>query len=381
MGFIQGSAAVMPMSFFTRPIQFSFLALALVALGACEEEKVAVEKPVRAIKSMVVKERAGDQIRRIAGLTESSIVTDLAFQVGGRITTMKTEVGERVAKGAVIASLDSEPFRLRNRTANGKVTDADAKLKDAEAKYKQQSTLYKQGFATKTAYDTALSSFNSAKSNLDVANAEAELAERDMRLTTLTAPINGSVTGKYVERFAEVSAGQKIVQVSADGGLKVKVSVPEGMVRRIGVKDPVDVSFPTLQGRIETGKITEIGASAGSTNSFPVTVVLDNPEAPDLQPGLTSEVWFKYKTEATGKAFLLPVTAVLPTEAQNAAIVFVYDKSAGVVNQKAVNVVNVRDNELEIIGEVKAGDIVATAGVSFLVDGMKVKLLEPAQAE
>jgi len=46
-----------------------------------------------------------------------------------------------------------------------------------------------------------------------------------------------------------------------------------------------------------------------------------------------------------------------------------------------VQVVNVHNNELEITGDVKKGDIVAVAGVSFLVDGMKVKLLDPKQAE
>lgn len=364
-----------------RGFRAALLALAALGLAACEEEKKVVEKPVRAIKTMVVKERAGDQVRRIAGLTESSIVTNLAFQVSGRITTMSLEVGDRVEKGAVIAVLDSEPFQLRIRTAKGKVTDAEAKLNDADAKFKQQSTLYKQGFATKTAYDTALSSFDSAKSNLEVATAELELAERDVRLTTLTSPLDGSVTEKYVERFAEASAGQQIVQVSADGGLKVKVSVPEGLVRRLNVADPVDVSFPTLQGRIETGKITEIGTRAGSTNSFPVTIVLDNPAAPDLQPGLTVEASFKYKTEATGKALLLPITAIVATETQGGGTVFVFDKSEGVVRQKKVQVVNVRNNELELIGDVAVGDIVAIAGTSFLFDGMKVELLDPAQAE
>lgn len=357
-----------------------FLGFSLVGLSACEEEKKVVEKPIRSIKTMVVKNRAGDQVRRIAGLTESSIVTDLAFQVGGRITTMNSEVGERVEKGAVIAVLDAEPFQLRIRTAQGKVSDAEAKLKDTEAKFKQQSTLYKQGFATKTAYDTALSSFKSAKSSVDVAKAEIELAERDMRQTTLTSPLAGSVTEKYVERFSEISTGQKIVQISADGDLKVKASVPEGLVRRLSVGAPVKVSFPTLQGRLEPGKITEIGTRAGSTNSFPVTVVLDNPVT-DLQPGLTAEIGFKYKTQASGTAFLLPVTAVLATAPKVGGTVFVFDKSASTVKQKKVQVVNVHNNELEVAGDVKEGDIVAVAGVSFLVDGMKVKLLEPKQAE
>ncbi len=369
------------MSFLTRPLYLPVVLLAAFSLAACEEEKKVVEKPIRAIKTLIVKQRAGDQIRRIAGLTESSIVTDLAFQVGGRITTMNVEVGDRVDKGAVIAVLDSEPFQLRIRTAQGKVADAEAKLNDAEAKYKQQSTLYKQGFATKTAYDTALSSFDSAKSNLDVSKAEIELAERDVRLTTLTSPLKGSVTEKYVERFAEASAGQQIVQISADGGLKVNVSVPEGLVRRLGVQDPVDVSWPTLQGRVETGKISEVGTRAGSTNSFPVTIVLDNPSTPDLRPGLTVEVTFKFKTDATGKALLLPVTAVLATEAQGGGTVFVYDKHESVVRQKKVQVINVHNNELEVAGDVKVNDIVAIAGVSFLVDGMKVRLLDSTQAE
>ena len=122
----------------TRPIRAALLVCAGLSLAACEEEKVVAEKPTRAIKTMVVKELAGDQIRKIAGLTESSIVTDLAFQVGGRIVTMSKDVGDRVDKGTVIATLDAEPFELRIRTAKGKVADADAKLKDSEAKFKQQ---------------------------------------------------------------------------------------------------------------------------------------------------------------------------------------------------------------------------------------------------
>lgn len=356
------------------------LLVCVLILAACEEEKPVVEAPIRAIKTIVVTERAGTQERRIAGLTESSIVTDLAFQVGGRIVTMDAEVGDRVEKGAVIAALDAEPFKLRIRTAAGRVADAEAKLKDTEAKFKQQSTLFDKGFATKTAFDSALSALNSAKSAVDVALAEQEISKRDMRQTTLTSPLSGNVTEKYVERFSEISTGQKIVQVSADGGLKVKASVPEGLVRRLSVNDAVQVSFPTLEGRLEPGKITEVGTRAGSTNSFPVTIILDNPVT-DLQPGLTAEISFTYKTEATGKAFLLPVTAVLATEPTVGGTVFVYDPAAGVVRQKKVQVDNVHNNQLEITGDVKKGDIVAVAGVSFLVDGMKVKLLDPKQAE
>ena len=44
---------------------------------------------------------------------------------------------------------------------------------------------------------------------------------------------------------------------------------------------------------------------------------------------------FRYETEATGKAFLLPITAVLATEAKGGGTVFVFDKAESVVRQQA----------------------------------------------
>ena len=223
-------------------------------LAACEEEQKIVEAPIRAIKTIVIKERAGDQVRRIAGLTESSIVTDLAFQVGGRIVTLGTDVAIRSKRNGY-RHIGFRAVQAAYPDSRRQGRRCPQQTPDTEAKFKQQSTLYKQGFATKTAFDSALSKFNSAKSNVDVAKAEAELAERDMRQTTLTSPLHGNVTEKYVEQFAEVSTGQKIVQrVSADGGLKIKATVPEGLVRRLSVGDPVQVSFRHYKAGLMMGK-------------------------------------------------------------------------------------------------------------------------------
>ena len=206
------------------------------------------------------------------------------------------------------------------------------------------------------------------------------MPSRDLTLTTLKAPLDGRVTEKYAERFYEVTAGQKIVQLSADGDLKVKASVPESLVALLNVGDRITAQFPTLQGKKIPGTVTQISGRAGTTNSFPMIAVLDQND-PAILPGLTVEVVMSFKTEATGKAFLVPVTAVLPAPEPTVGSVFIFDKSASTVQERKINVVNVRGNELEISGELKPGDIIAVAGVSFLVDGMDVKLLDPTQAE
>ena len=349
-------------------------------LAACEEPQVQKPPAVRSLKTMVLKTRAGEQTRKIAGITEAATVTDLAFETTGRIVEIPVDIGDTLNKGDIVARLDDEPYRLKIKSAEGQLADARARLVDAEAKFQQQSTLYKKGYATKTSYDTALANMNSAQSSVEVATSQVQLAERDLQLTSLRAPIAGRVSEKYAERFFEVNAGQKIIQLSAAGDIKIKASVPEGLVAQLSVGDAITATFPTLQNRELGGKVTQIASRAGNTNSFPIIAVLDDAQS-DILPGLTVEVGISFKTEATGEAFLVPVTAVLPEKEQRVGSVFAYDAATGTVQKRKVEVVNVRGNELEISGNVAENDVLAVAGVSFLVDGMKVKLLDAAQAE
>jgi len=76
--------------------------------------------------------------------------------------------------------------------------------------------------------------------------------------------------------------------------------------------------------------------------------------------------------------FLVPLGVVAPESAsqpQGAASVFLYDGASSTVKKHKVMVGGVRDNRLIVTSGLAEGDIVASAGVSYLVDGQKVKLL------
>jgi len=363
------------------------IAALLPLLAGCEEEKTVVEAPVRAIKSLVITQRAGEQVRRIAGIIEAGLVTDIAFEVPGRILELKAEEGDKVEVGALIGWLDPEPYLLKIQSSRAQLNDAKARFKDATAKFAQQSTLFKKGFATQTAFDTARVNLDSATSAINLAKSSLELAQRDLKKTNLIVPVRGHVSKKYVEKFSEINAGQKVVEISSDGQMKIRTTVPEGMVQRLKVGDAVEVSFPTILvkngdemiAQTGSGSITEIAGSAGSANSYAVTAQLTS-KHPDAKPGMTVEVIFKFTTDATGTAFMLPISAVLPTADKNSGAIFVYDKKQNIVRKRKIKVINVRDNELEVIGDIKDGDIVAIAGVSFLLDKMKVSLLNQKTA-
>ena len=350
------------------------VALSLVLIVGCAEQAPVVPTSPRAIKTIEIGERAGEQVRIIAGTTEADTVTELAFEVGGRLVELDAGLGDSVAAGAVIGVLDDEPYRLAAISARGQLDQAEARVVEIESQFERIEDIYSKGYVSKAEFDTALANLESARANVRIMKTQHELALRDLERTQLISPIDGTITVKYVETYTDVKAGQAVVQISALGRLKVNASVPETLLRDLSVGDAVAVSFPDRDSPPTPGKITEIGARAANTNTFPVVVMLDQPVV-DLPAGAAAEVTFSFATAATGEAFMLPITAVLPTGQDRTGTIFVYDPDGRRVQARAVEILDVEGNRLEVSGQIDTGDIVAAAGVPFLHDGMEVRLM------
>lgn len=350
------------------------LTVSVLLLGGCEEEKTAPVETVRALKTTIAEVRAAQQQRQISGVVGSEVVSDLSFEISGKIISLPVEIGDVVGEGDEIARLDQEPYRLRVQTAQSVLTEAQARLRDAREKHEQQETLFKQGFTTKTNYDRALADYEAAQSSVEAAKTQLEIARRDIRNTILRAPFAGRIAERNVDTYNDVAAGSKVVRLQDETALNVEVSLPETLISFVRQNDPVTVRFPTLLGAVTQGRISDIGSQTGDANAFPVKIALTQKPAA-LKPGMTAEAMFKFDTAATGGAFLLPNTALLVSDQPSKAYIFVYDAERQVVRRREVNVLNIFNNDVEVSGDIKAGEHVAVAGVSFLADEMKVKLL------
>lgn len=355
---------------------FAFSGAAAVLLTGCgSEEQQTVELPPRAIKHLRLGEVAESSSRRLSGVVKAGTRSSVAFETGGRVVELKMSVGDEVKKGVELSKLDPEPFELRVNEARFTLSQAQAQLKDAQQKHFQQEQLWKKRITTRTAFDTAISNLNSAKGQVGIAESQLELRERDLKKTRLVAPFPGRIAEKKIEVFEEVTAGQPIFVVQTDDENEVEVVIPENLIDRIAVGNEVTVAFPPLGGIQVKARVTEVSPVAGEANAFPVTVRLET-SPPDVRPGMSAEVTFTFDTEATGKAFSIPIGALKPDLKAKTATVFVYDEAEGVVRSRPVQVVGMDGNSPQIIGGVEAGEIIATAGVGHMYDGMKVRLLE-----
>lgn len=351
---------------------------AALALSACDEDSDETgPDPVRAIKHTALDTRAGLQARKIAGVVAADVTSNVAFETGGQVIELLRKAGDEVEAGELLARLDPEPMELALRQAEGELERAIAGADDARKKYEQQKQLMERGFATQTAFDSAEATMKSAEGSVAVARSAVERARRDLARAELKAPFAGVIARRSVEVFEEVTGGQPIFAMQTAGRGKIEASLPETLVNRITLGDSVEVSFPPLGSATVTGTVDEIAPLAGDANAYPIKLALDRAPA-GLRPGMSAELTFRFATEATGKAFLVPLAAVQPdVGGTGEARVYIYDPESRTVTGRDVRITNIEGNNLEIVGDLEAGEIIATAGVSFLHDGMRVDLYQP----
>jgi RND family efflux transporter MFP subunit len=351
----------------------------LAAFGCGKEEKP--PEVIRSIRWIKVVETTTMQVRMISGTTKPVDQTALSFAVGGTVETVKVRLGDQVRKGQVLAELDQQPFVLGVREAEAGLLKAQASRVERRANYERYLALYESNNASKAELDEARASFDSAKGQVKAATAQLGLARRDLRKTRLIAPFNGTISVKEIEPFVEVPRGKAVFGLDGEeSGFEVSSEVPETLVLRLNVGDEADVVFPGLNNRMVPGVLTEVGARSRAATTFPVTVQLQE-EFPALRSGMSVEVAFQYIPESeTGEPIVtglaVPIAAILMGE-EKTTFVFIYDEKSSSVKKTQIKILNLRENDVIIEPEtLKAGDILATAGVQFLTDGQKVNLMK-----
>jgi RND family efflux transporter MFP subunit len=218
--------------------------------------------------------------------------------------------------------------------------------------------------------------YKAAQSAVDFQVAKLAQADRNLRKTTLIAPYDGTIALRAVQPNEEVQIGQKVFEINATGKMEVQLTVPETTIDRINIDDPATITFPTLPDTSVKGRISYIGSAAVQANAFPVKVEMMASDA-KLKPGMTAETTLTIADENQATGYTLPLQAILPAAEANQGYAFVYDPQTSTVKKTLVRFRGVQGKKAVATEGLAPGDIIAVAGVSFLADGMAVKLMVP----
>jgi multidrug efflux pump subunit AcrA (membrane-fusion protein) len=264
---------------------------------------------------------------------------------------VEVDIGDRVTKDQELAALDPEPYQLDVDAIKAELIKAKDNVAKSKAEYERQKRIFKQGAGAQRFVEVSEYEYKAARSAVNY-----QIARLDQ--------VN-----------EEVLAGQKIFEINATGKMEVQLAIPENTVDLIKIDDPATITFSTLPGETAQGRISYIGSAAVKANAFPVKVELGDPNEKVL-PGMTAEANLTVKAENLKPGFIVPFQALLPAPEANQGFAFVYDPQTSTVKKTAVRSRGSEGKEIIIYEGLAAGDIIAAAGVSFLADGLKVKLLK-----
>ncbi|WAJ69245.1 efflux RND transporter periplasmic adaptor subunit [Catenovulum adriaticum] len=352
--------------------------IAITCLNACQPTEAPKELVDRSIAWMQVQQHQLTQVRHIAGELQPVDFAPLSFQVAGKVEKVWVKLGDKVKAGDKLAQLQPENYQLSLQAAQGNLHKAQANYADKKAEFERFKKLKAEQLVSLSAFDNAKSLYESAKSTVEVATTEYNIARKNLNDTQLFAPYDGHISQRLIEPSQQINVGQTALTIEASNGLEVSVLVPETLIKNIKPGLTCQVTSQVIPNQTLNAQVTEISNTAQGANTFPVILNLTT-QNPELKAGMSVEVAFKFngtgRSGYQGNTVKIPVAALL-AGANQQAFVFVYQQQSHTLKKVAVQTENIIDNQVLVSKGIKPGDIIATAGVSFLKDGQSVKLLE-----
>ncbi len=344
---------------------FAITTLMAAGLFSCNEEPAGENTQSTADSSMVIRPVKvmaveSNTISRAAEVTATMVAeeeTYLAPGISGKIRSIKVDVNDRVRKGEVLVQMD------RTQLAQTRVQYANLK-KDLA----RMDTLLQYGSVTQQAYDQM-------ETQVRVTGVVLENLEEN---TTLRAPYNGVITGKYFndgELFSpapNTQAGKSaIVSIVKMDVLKVFINLSETYLPLVKKGQFASLVTDVYPADTFQAKVFRIHPTINpGTRTFTVELRLDNPEY-KLRPGMFSTVSL---VMGDREALLVPAIAVLKQAGTNNRYVFVYDN--GIARKVSVHIGERLDDRLELLKNgLKEGAKLIYAGHVNLMDGDEVKLV------
>ena len=353
----------------------------ILLLGLCNcsgKQGEPAEQAARGFRAYKVAASAESRLRHFPSILQPADVSRLSFEIAGQLKAVTLEAGKKVQIGDVLAEIDPRSLQAQVEQASAGVRQAQAQLDNADAEFQRQDQLLKKGVTTQAIFDRANAALLTAKAQFDQAQRQLDLATHNLDRSKLLAPFSGTIAGVEVKSFAQVAAGQSIVTLYSDESFEMDFLVPSGTFQTLTVGQSVAVKVADRPDLSLKGEIKELGSKAQQVSAFPVVVRLKN-SAPGLNAGMSVEVTIEEPLiGGSASGFLLPLTALVPEggkDLRGIATVFLYDAANSTVKKRQITVGGIRDNRLVVTEGLSAGDIVASAGVSYLADGQKVKLL------
>jgi membrane fusion protein (multidrug efflux system) len=294
-----------------------------------------------------------DRTVDFVGTLRANAEAEVATEVDGRLLTIDADLGDQVAEGQVLASLDSATLeaQLREATANLQKSNTD------EARARR---LKEQGVVSQQELDT----LSSAQS---VALARRDVLAIHLSHTKIRAPFAGRIAKRTADIGNYVRVGTPLFVLVADDPLRLRGEVPERFVAEVKVGQEVRGAVEAFPDDVLRGRLARISAAADSASrALTVEALVPNPDG-KLKVGFFCKAAILTRTES--EALVIPAEALVNFAGVTRVFVIGDD---GRARAREIRTGLTLGPKIEVVAGLGRDDRVATSALARLTDGSKV---------
>ncbi len=373
------------------------LLIGLISLSACSNWTRANSEPSKPVTDGskvavgVVTVQQKDLVRKITlpgtlvGLNEATIYG----KVAGYLRSIRVDKGDRVRRGQVLAGLEVPEMVKEVDQAQAAYQQALAELSRANAEADLQAATFERYQEVHRKDPDAISKqeLDQYRSKNEVAQADVELAKSKVntahanveRLIALqhyaeiTAPFNGVVTERFVDRGALIQAatsskqGQPVLTLQDLDTIRIYISVPEVDVPFVRVGTTATLTTAAYPGKVFKAAVTRFAEALDpATRTMKAEIDMRNRDH-TLRPGMFADVTLDIQT--IHDAVVVPDSALTIEGSQK----FVWVVRQGIAHRVQVETGLDDGAEAQIRSGVSKGERVVTAGKDGLSEGKSVE--------
>ncbi len=299
----------------------------------------------------------------LSGTVMGRYDSKIASEVEGRLEQV-LDVGDRVKKGEKLASVESFTLSLHTAEMEAEILPKEARLEFLEREVKRLKMLAEQNNAAKNRLDEVSSQFKQTKGEIKVARARLAQSRDQLARTVLYAPFDGVVTERYKSVGERVERGDQVVRLVNTEELEIQVRVPQAAINNIHRNEEILVED------------AEHANTATLRTYVPVGDELSR--LYELRLSFVEPEWM------SGHAVRVSIPVSKPK------MVIAVPRDALVIRQNNISVFKVGDNNvaeyvgvelglskddlIEVMGEIAAGDKIVIRGNERLRPGQAVNI-------
>jgi HlyD family secretion protein len=262
-------------------------------------------------------------------------------EVSGEIISLPVKEGQMVKKGDLLVKIKPDNYIAQRNSAEASyqsalasVALAQANLDRAKLDYARQEQLFKtqlisdsQFLEAKTSLEVMKATYDSSIHQAEQAKAARARSEDDLSKTTITSPMDGTVTklrSQLGERVVGTAmmAGTEIMTIAELNNMEARVDIGEIDIPLIALGQKARLEIEAFRDRKFNGIVTEIanaskgllsGAAAATQSSqnqeatkFEVKILISEKEI--LRPGMS--VTAEIETRSRTNVLTLPIQSV-----------------------------------------------------------------------